>query len=81
MKEHSAIIVLAFSLMLVASVAIAAEAVATPDTGKFGFFGTVAAFSAIGIAIAALETGIGMGLSISRAVEGIALNPRHRERS
>jgi F-type H+-transporting ATPase subunit c len=74
MKKFSAIMVLALGLMLMASVAFAADA-AAPDAGKFGFFGTVAAASAIGIGIAALGTGIGMGLGIGRAVEGIARNP------
>ncbi|MGC1454117.1 MAG: ATP synthase F0 subunit C [Nitrospirota bacterium] len=75
MKRTVGIIVLVFSLMLVASAAFAAEAAATPDTAKLGFFGTVAAFSALAIAIAAFGTGIGMGVSISKAVEGIARNP------
>jgi F-type H+-transporting ATPase subunit c len=75
MKKFSAIMVLALGLMLMASVAFAADAAAAPDAGKFGFFGTVAAASAIGIGIAALGTGIGMGLGIGRAVEGIARNP------
>jgi F-type H+-transporting ATPase subunit c len=75
MKRTVAIMFLVFSLMLVASAAFAAEAAAAPDTAKLGFFGTVAAFSALAIAIAAFGTGIGMGVSISKAVEGIARNP------
>jgi F-type H+-transporting ATPase subunit c len=75
MKRTVAIIVLVFSLMLVASAAFASEAAAAPDAVKLGFFGTVAAYSALAIAIAAFGTGIGMGLSISKAVEGIARNP------
>ena len=75
MKRTVAIIVLVFSLMLVASAAFAAEAAATPDTAKFAFFGTVAALPALGIGIAAFGTGIGMGVSIGKAVEGIARNP------
>jgi F-type H+-transporting ATPase subunit c len=77
MKKVTAIMVLVFGLMLIATAAFAAEAVAAaaPDAAKFAFFGTVAAASAIGIGIAALGTGIGMGLSVGRAVEGIARNP------
>ena len=75
MKKTSAIMILVFGLMLMATAAFASDAAAAPDAGKFGFFGTVAAASAIGIGIAALGTGIGMGLGIGRAVEGIARNP------
>ncbi len=75
MKKFSAIMILVFGLMLIASAAFAAEAAGAPEAGKLSFFGTVAAASAIGIGIAALGTGIGMGLGIGRAVEGIARNP------
>ncbi len=76
MKKVTAIMVLVFGLMLVATAAFAQEAgAAAPDAARFAFFGTVAAASAIGIGIAALGTGIGMGLSVGRAVEGIARNP------
>ncbi len=77
MKKFAVVMLMVFSLMLIASAVFAAEgaAAAAPDAGKYGFFGTVAAASAIGIGIAALGTGIGMGLGIGRAVEGIARNP------
>ncbi len=76
MKKATAIMILVFGIMLLATAAFAAETAAAPaDSGKFAFFGTVAAASAIGIGIAALGTGIGMGLGIGRAVEGIARNP------
>ncbi len=75
MKKFSAIMILVFSLMLMATAAFAAEAATAPEASKLSFFGTVAAASAIGIGIAALGTGIGMGLGIGRAVEGIARNP------
>jgi F-type H+-transporting ATPase subunit c len=73
-KKIAAIMLLVFSLMLIASAAFAAEA-AAPEAAKLSFFATVAFASAIGIGIAALGTGIGMGLGIGRAVEGIARNP------
>ncbi len=78
MKKITAIMILVLGLLLMATVAFAAEAAtpaAAPDAAKLSFFGTVAAASAIGIGIAALGTGIGMGLGIGRAVEGIARNP------
>jgi len=77
MKKIITLMVLAISMLLVASVAFASEAAAAggADAAKFSFFGTVAFASAIGIGIAALGTGIGMGLGIGRAVEGIARNP------
>ncbi len=79
MKKFTAVMVLVFGLMLIASAAFAAEAAhetaAAPEAAKLSFFATVALASAIGIGIAALGTGIGMGLGIGRAVEGIARNP------
>ena len=79
MKKIVTLMVLAIAMLLVASVAFAAEAAAPAaggaDAAKLSFFGTVAFASAIGIGIAALGTGIGMGLGIGRAVEGIARNP------
>ncbi len=74
MKKSFAIMLLVIGLMLITSVAFAAEA-AAPDAAKLSFYGTVAAASAIGIGLAALGTGIGMGLGIGRATEGIARNP------
>ena len=78
MKKIVAIMLLAFCLTLLASVAFAAaaaNAAAPPDAAKLSFYGTVAIGCAIGMGIAALGTGIGMGMSIGRAVEGIARNP------
>lgn len=78
MKKIVAIMLLAFCLTLLASVAFAAAAAhetAASDPAKLSFYGTVAIGCAIGMGIAALGTGIGMGMSIGRAVEGIARNP------
>ena len=49
MKKITAIMLLVFCAMLFASAAFAAEAATAPEAGKFAFFGTVAAASAIGI--------------------------------
>ena len=78
MKKIVAIMLLAFCLTLLASVAFAAAAAqgaTAPDVAKLSFYGTVAIGCAIGMGIAALGTGIGMGMGIGRAVEGIARNP------
>ncbi|HLE42197.1 MAG TPA: ATP synthase F0 subunit C [Nitrospirota bacterium] len=78
MKKIVAILLLAFCLTLLASVAFAAAAApaaTAPDAAKLSFYGTVAIGCAIGMGIAALGTGIGMGMGIGRAVEGIARNP------
>jgi F-type H+-transporting ATPase subunit c len=72
MKKISVIMVLALGLVLMASAAFAADAV---EAGKLGFFGTVAWASAIGIGIAAMGTGLGMGNAINGAMQGIARNP------
>ena len=78
MKKIVAILLLAFTLTLLASVAFAAAATTAataPDAAKLSFYGTVAIGCAIGMGIAALGTGIGRGMGIGRAVEGIARNP------
>ena len=68
MKKAVNLIVMTLGLVLMASVAFAAEAAGvTSDAVK-----SAAVF---GIAIAAFGGSIGMGLAISRAVEGIARNP------
>jgi F-type H+-transporting ATPase subunit c len=73
MKKY-AVLVLTLSLVLVAAVAFAAEGAAAPAAAPAG--GLTAAVAALfAIAIAAFGGSIGMGLSISRAVEGIARNP------
>jgi F-type H+-transporting ATPase subunit c len=66
-----AVIVLTFALALTATAAFAEEAAA--PAASSGLTAAVAALFAI--AIAAFGGSIGMGLSISRAVEGIARNP------
>ena len=75
MMKKIALLVLTLSLVLVASVALATEgAAAAPAAAATG--GMTAAVAALfAIAIAAFGGSIGMGLSISRAVEGIARNP------
>ena len=79
MKKITAIMLLVFGLMLVATAVFASEAAAPAaagsDAAKMSFYASVALASAIGIGIAALGTGIGMGMGIGRAVEGIARNP------
>jgi F-type H+-transporting ATPase subunit c len=64
---------LLFTLVL-ASLAMAAEgAAAGPGLG--GFFSSAMIAAGFGIGIAAFGTGIGQGLAVKSAVEGIARNP------
>jgi F-type H+-transporting ATPase subunit c len=67
-----ALLVMTLSLVLVSAVAFAEEGAAAAPAAA-GLTAAVAALFAI--AIAAFGGSIGMGLSISRAVEGIARNP------
>ncbi len=71
MKKIFSILLLTLSLVVIASAAFAE----TASTGQAttGLTAIVAALFAI--AIAAFGGSIGMGLGISRAVEGIARNP------
>ncbi len=63
-----------FTLAL-ASLALAAEAGAAPAAGLGGFFSAAMIAAGFGIGIAAFGTGIGQGLAVRSAVEGIARNP------
>ncbi|MFA5074217.1 MAG: ATP synthase F0 subunit C [Nitrospirota bacterium] len=59
-----------------ATAAFAAEAAgAATDAAHLSFFGYVELGSVIGIGLAALGTGIGMGHAVGGAVQGIARNP------
>jgi F-type H+-transporting ATPase subunit c len=64
---------LLFTLVL-ASLAMAAEGAAAP-IGLGGFFSSAMIAAGFGIGIAAFGTGIGQGLAVKSAVEGIARNP------
>ena len=79
MKKISAVIFLVFILMFAASAIFAAtEAVpeAKPtDSSHLSFFAYVELGCAVGIGLAALGTGIGMGHAVGGAVQGIARNP------
>ncbi len=74
MKRHFAVILLALTFVcLLAPVALAEEAVnaaASSDAKAFAVLG-----AALGIGIAALGTGIGQGIGLSKACEGVARNP------
>ena len=80
MKKIPAIILLVFILMFATSMVYAA-AEATPEMAKptdpshLSFFAFVELGCAVGIGLAALGTGIGMGHAVGGAVQGIARNP------
>lgn len=74
MKKLVSIMLLTVTLVLVASAAFAA-AEAAPEAAKAATGLTAVVAALFAIAIAAFGGSIGMGLSISRAVEGIARNP------
>lgn len=65
---------LVFTLCL-ASLALAAEAAGGAAAGLGGFFSAAMIAAGFGIGIAAFGTGIGQGLAVKSAVEGIARNP------
>ncbi len=75
------IAVLAFSFAAIASAADEAKAdnkeIAKPKATEGGsfFFGMTVIAAGIGIALASLGTGLGQGIAVSKAVEGIARQP------
>lgn len=74
MKKIVSIMLLTLAVVLIASAAFAA-AEAAPEAAKATTGLTTVVAALFAIAIAAFGGSIGMGLSISRAVEGIARNP------
>ncbi len=77
MKKFSAIILLIFVLMFAATAVFAADEAAAKatDPAHLSFFAYVELGCALGIGLAALGTGIGMGHAVGGAVQGIARNP------
>jgi F-type H+-transporting ATPase subunit c len=74
MKKVLTVLLLALiTLMLLAPVALASSG--EVSEAKLGYYATAALGCAIGIGLAALGTGIGMGTGLSRACEGVARNP------
>ncbi len=74
MKKIVSIMLLTLTAVLITSAAFAA-AEAAPEAAKAATGLTAVVAALFAIAIAAFGGSIGMGLSISRAVEGIARNP------
>jgi F-type H+-transporting ATPase subunit c len=78
-RKTSAIILLVFILMFAATAVFAAEstseAAKPTDPAHLSFFAYVELGCALGIGLAALGTGIGMGHAVGGAVQGIARNP------
>jgi F-type H+-transporting ATPase subunit c len=78
MRKLSTIVLAAVGVMALAGVAAAAEAApAAASSAKLDSFGlALTAFAAvIGMAVAAFGCGIGQGLGLKAACEGVARNP------
>jgi F-type H+-transporting ATPase subunit c len=78
MKRILTAILLSLTLIcLMAPVAFAAEAAAegAKSDGMMGYFSMAVIGSGLAIGLAALGTGIGQGIGLSKAAEGVARNP------
>ncbi len=79
MKKQISVVLLALSLiMLLAPLALAEEAAtaaAAPADAKLKYFGMAALACGVAIGFAALGTGIGQGIGLKGATEGVARNP------
>lgn len=74
MKKRTAVILLTLAIVcLLAPFALAEEAEAVSSGSGAKTFAVLGA--ALGIGIAALGTGIGQGIGLSKACEGVARNP------
>ncbi len=69
MKKHSGVLFIVTMLVLVASTAFAAE------DGETSLHSMAYLAAAISIGLAAFGAGIGQGIGLGKAVEGIARNP------
>ncbi len=78
MKKTISMVLLALSLVLLIAPVVMAEeaaAAASPAGSKLGYYATAALACGLAIGIAAFGTGIGQGLGLKGATEGIARNP------
>ncbi|KWT84103.1 ATP synthase F0 subunit C [Candidatus Magnetominusculus xianensis] len=74
--RKSVVVMLALALLIVSAPAAVVYASGDADMGKDSGTKAMAAIGAlIGIGIAALGTGIGQGIGLSKACEGVARNP------
>jgi F-type H+-transporting ATPase subunit c len=75
-RKNVVVTTLTMALVLgLASLAMAAEAAGSPAAGLGSFFAYSVMAAGFGIGIAAFGTGIGQGIAVKSAVEGIARNP------
>ena len=79
MKKKISVVLLALTLvMLLAPVVFAEDAAAvaaSPADAKLKYFGMAALACGVAIGFAALGTGIGQGIGLNGATEGVARNP------
>lgn len=75
MKRIAVVTVLALMFLYVMAPLALAEEGATVNEAKLKYYAMAALGCAIGIGLAALGTGIGQGIGLSRACEGVARNP------
>jgi len=78
MKRILTAILLSLTLIcLLAPIAMAEEAAAegAKSDGMMGYFSMAVIGSGLAIGLAALGTGIGQGIGLSKAAEGVARNP------
>ena len=62
-------------IWLIAPAAFAEEAAAAPQDAKIKYYAMAVLGCGIAIGVAALGTGIGQGIGLSKACEGVARNP------
>lgn len=78
MKKVPSVILLSITLVcLLAPVALAEEEAAAkaPAEGVINYYAMAVLGCALGIGLAAFGTGIGQGIGLSKAAEGVARNP------
>jgi F-type H+-transporting ATPase subunit c len=79
MKRTVSVILLSLALIcMLAPIAFAAEeaaAAGVASDAQMGYFGWAVLGSGLAIGLAAFGTGIGQGIGLSKAAEGVARNP------
>ncbi len=75
MRRIAALTILVMAFLYVMAPFAFAEEGATLNEAKLKYYAMAALGCAIGIGLAALGTGIGQGIGLSRACEGVARNP------
>ncbi len=75
MKKFTAVLFLSLAVVFIIAPAVFAEGTAAGSSANISYYAMAVLGCGIAIGLAAFGTGIGQGLGLSKACEGVARNP------